>query len=82
MDVEDKPHSNNFQFDSEKVKSGDYILVELKSKKGNSVHCILIIKKLATEELKVHFLEETGAREFVLISETDSALKSEIDMKM
>ena len=43
MDVENKPTTSNFQFDNEKVNAGDYILVELKNKKGNPAH--LIIKK-------------------------------------
>ena len=51
MDVEDKPPTIKFQFDTEKVKPDDYILVEQKSKKGNLVHYIIIIKKLEAEEL-------------------------------
>ena len=45
MGVEEEPPTSNFQFDIEKVKAGDYILVELKSDKGNPVHYIIIIKK-------------------------------------
>ena len=45
LDVENEPPTSNFQFDVEKVKAGDYILVELKSKKGNPVHYIIIMKK-------------------------------------
>jgi len=79
MDVDDEPSTSNFQFDSEKV---NYILVELKNRKGNPVHYVIIIKKLATEELKVHFLKETGARDFAPTEETDSVLKTEVEMKL
>ena len=81
-DAEDEPLTSNFQFDTEKVVAGDYFLVELKTKKGNSVQYIIIIKKVATKELRVHFLKETGARDFALTDEMCIVLKTEVEMKL
>jgi len=82
MDVEDEPPTSNFQFDTEKVKAGDSILGEPKRKKGNPVHYIIIINILATKELKIHFLKETGARDCPLTDKTDSVSKTEVEMRL
>jgi hypothetical protein len=82
MDIEDEPLASSYQFDTENIKVGDYILVGLKSKKGNPVHYIAIIKDIATEEFEVQFLKKTGVRDFLLTGKAASVSRTEVEMKL